>query len=145
MCIRDRDLNAILADLNRRTENAGERGTRCTALLSATLTAGTSRLADLAMVDPVTIEIDPEEPEYVSEDWDKGKGAATKVPGDEGNGKATAKITDDAANGAKTAEELALADAKQMIVRMPEQLRHCLLYTSPSPRDATLSRMPSSA
>ena len=23
--------------------------------------------------------------------------------------------------------------------------RHCLLYTSPSPRDATLSRMPSSA
>ena len=27
-----------------------------------------------------------------------------------------------------------------------EQLdRHCLLYTSPSPRDATLSRMPSSA
>ena len=24
-------------------------------------------------------------------------------------------------------------------------LRHCLLYTSPSPRDATLSRMPSSA
>ena len=26
-----------------------------------------------------------------------------------------------------------------------EQLMHCLLYTSPSPRDATLSRMPSSA
>ena len=25
------------------------------------------------------------------------------------------------------------------------QLRDCLLYTSPSPRDATLSRMPSSA
>ena len=25
------------------------------------------------------------------------------------------------------------------------QLKHCLLYTSPSPRDATLSRMPSSA
>ena len=24
-------------------------------------------------------------------------------------------------------------------------IRHCLLYTSPSPRDATLSRMPSSA
>ena len=24
-------------------------------------------------------------------------------------------------------------------------MRHCLLYTSPSPRDATLSRMPSSA
>ena len=26
-----------------------------------------------------------------------------------------------------------------------DQLRTCLLYTSPSPRDATLSRMPSSA
>ena len=26
-----------------------------------------------------------------------------------------------------------------------EQVSHCLLYTSPSPRDATLSRMPSSA
>ena len=25
------------------------------------------------------------------------------------------------------------------------QIKHCLLYTSPSPRDATLSRMPSSA
>ena len=27
----------------------------------------------------------------------------------------------------------------------PEQYSYCLLYTSPSPRDATLSRMPSSA
>ena len=27
----------------------------------------------------------------------------------------------------------------------PAMLDHCLLYTSPSPRDATLSRMPSSA
>ena len=26
-----------------------------------------------------------------------------------------------------------------------DQSKHCLLYTSPSPRDATLSRMPSSA
>ena len=25
------------------------------------------------------------------------------------------------------------------------EIRYCLLYTSPSPRDATLSRMPSSA
>ena len=28
---------------------------------------------------------------------------------------------------------------------LSEELRDCLLYTSPSPRDATLSRMPSSA
>ena len=29
--------------------------------------------------------------------------------------------------------------------RDPEKRKDCLLYTSPSPRDATLSRMPSSA
>ena len=31
------------------------------------------------------------------------------------------------------------------VVGMQRQLQFCLLYTSPSPRDATLSRMPSSA
>ena len=30
-------------------------------------------------------------------------------------------------------------------MQIVERFRHCLLYTSPSPRDATLSRMPSSA
>ena len=30
-------------------------------------------------------------------------------------------------------------------VEVSGDLQHCLLYTSPSPRDATLSRMPSSA
>ena len=29
--------------------------------------------------------------------------------------------------------------------RVQEQVAHCLLYTSPSPRDGLLSRMPSSA
>ena len=29
--------------------------------------------------------------------------------------------------------------------KLPEDYYNCLLYTSPSPRDATLSRMPSSA
>ena len=29
--------------------------------------------------------------------------------------------------------------------KLKDQARACLLYTSPSPRDATLSRMPSSA
>ena len=41
------------------------------------------------------------------------------------------------------------ADVKEDLVKMPRglarQLCSCLLYTSPSPRDATLSRMPSSA
>ena len=33
----------------------------------------------------------------------------------------------------------------QEIVKSQDKLQSCLLYTSPSPRDATLSRMPSSA
>ena len=36
-------------------------------------------------------------------------------------------------------------DMSFKIPRHPEQSTDCLLYTSPSPRDATLSRMPSSA
>ena len=32
-----------------------------------------------------------------------------------------------------------------MLDHMNDDYRGCLLYTSPSPRDATLSRMPSSA
>ena len=41
-------------------------------------------------------------------------------------------------------EGIELADEEAMEVET-EEYRHCLLYTSPSPRDATLSRMPSSA
>ena len=33
----------------------------------------------------------------------------------------------------------------QRTIAQASKIRHCLLYTSPSPRDATLSRMPSSA
>ena len=40
--------------------------------------------------------------------------------------------------------ELETDDGSNM-ERIIEQYGHCLLYTSPSPRDATLSRMPSSA
>ena len=31
------------------------------------------------------------------------------------------------------------------MLKTPDEFKACLLYTSPSPRDATLSRMPSSA
>ena len=46
--------------------------------------------------------------------------------------------------------ELALAQAENADERLsqgsaPDMCGICLLYTSPSPRDATLSRMPSSA
>ena len=118
----EEDLNAILADLKRRAENAG----RCTALLSATLTAGTSRLIDLAMTDPVTIEIDPEEPEYVGEGYaparaaerDDGLAAAANAAA----GGANANDRDDHPAARETA--LAKSDVKQMVMRMPEQLRH---------------------
>ena len=33
----------------------------------------------------------------------------------------------------------------QVLEKIDEYYKNCLLYTSPSPRDATLSRMPSSA
>ena len=44
----------------------------------------------------------------------------------------------------------ALNDISGLVSNMLREIelggeRHCLLYTSPSPRDATLSRMPSSA
>ena len=63
-------------------------------------------------------------------------------------------------SGAAQAQEAALCcpvdyDAKYLEIIPPEIIerdygcgdpsKYCLLYTSPSPRDATLSRMPSSA
>ena len=43
-------------------------------------------------------------------------------------------------------EYLAVNEPESMGVRLyPRNISICLLYTSPSPRDATLSRMPSSA
>ena len=39
----------------------------------------------------------------------------------------------------------AMLDSVKPAYREGTQGMHCLLYTSPSPRDATLSRMPSSA
>ena len=48
------------------------------------------------------------------------------------------------ANAAAT-EALASVGLSERLDLFPDQLSGCLLYTSPSPRDATLSRMPSSA
>jgi len=52
----------------------------------------------------------------------------------------------------KADEELKLApvdeseeERKKRLMAETHQLTHCLLYTSPSPRDRTRSRMPSSA
>ena len=41
---------------------------------------------------------------------------------------------------------LIFAEKKYLLIKRKEEpVKDCLLYTSPSPRDATLSRMPSSA
>ena len=47
----------------------------------------------------------------------------------------------------KDVEVFYLADTKRIPFgnKNSKEIRFCLLYTSPSPRDATLSRMPSSA
>ena len=43
------------------------------------------------------------------------------------------------------ASNLIKVDEHGKVLEGPEKANTCLLYTSPSPRDATLSRMPSSA
>ena len=46
---------------------------------------------------------------------------------------------------AKIQEEKKRKEFKQYLVSTMETKKYCLLYTSPSPRDRTRSRMPSSA
>ena len=48
-------------------------------------------------------------------------------------------------NEGMSPKEIMLQKKKAMIDQKIARDRNCLLYTSPSPRDATLSRMPSSA
>ena len=50
-----------------------------------------------------------------------------------------------AANASGDNYAFAYNDGELKITRAPLTITPCLLYTSPSPRDATLSRMPSSA
>ena len=42
-------------------------------------------------------------------------------------------------------EELEPEKLKSALLKLHRQFAHCLLYTSPSPRDLSTSRMPSSA
>ena len=44
-----------------------------------------------------------------------------------------------------TDNSLSKMDGQQLIDTIADQFQSCLLYTSPSPRDGLLSRMPSSA
>ena len=47
--------------------------------------------------------------------------------------------------GTKVSDRVALREPRTRAIRVAAVLLNCLLYASPSPRDATLSRMPSSA
>jgi len=77
----------------------------------------------------VTIEIDPEEPEYVSEGWSRGGAGDGAHDRRDAMGAAAAAMAGGGSGGdrdgvERTGEELATADVKQMMMRMPEQLRH---------------------
>ena len=72
--------------------------------------------------------------------------------GDEGKGNIVDLLTDQADavvrfQGGHNAGHTLVIDGKKTVLHLVPSgiLRPCLLYTSPSPRDATLSRMPSSA
>ena len=56
-----------------------------------------------------------------------------------------AGLRDVGENYAQEAVTKLAAVASEPVVHFVGRLQRCLLYTSPSPRDATLSRMPSSA
>ena len=51
-------------------------------------------------------------------------------------------------NGSQSPEQKEINALRKKVKQLEQEreiLKNCLLYTSPSPRDATLSRMPSSA
>ena len=107
----EEDLNAILAEIGKRTEGAS----LCTALLSATLTPGTARLAE-RMVDPVTIVIEPEKDDL-------------EIVGGDGSD------DDDGENGGGTMDVDGLKRMAKIMaggdrVRMPEGLNHTAVEVS---------------
>ena len=61
------------------------------------------------------------------------------------SGKPRVVVVGGGAGGATVARYIAKDSKGAIDVTLVEPSRTCLLYTSPSPRDATLSRMPSSA
>ena len=69
---------------------------------------------------------------------------AKQAEADEAKAKAEAEAAE-AKREAEEAKAKAEAEAKAAKEKAEKEAADCLLYTSPSPRDATLSRMPSSA
>ena len=92
-------------------------------------------------------------------DWDLAKRIAVRVAGEEPLSRSYVgdSLHNDFSEFTPLAEELVSAqtgltsaegDARARVIDregwIDANIRSCLLYTSPSPRDATLSRMPSS-
>ena len=61
------------------------------------------------------------------------------------NSDTSVKSTQETAPDVKESEEEQSDEEREPNVQDGPRYSYCLLYTSPSPRDATLSRMPSSA
>ena len=97
----------------------------------------------------------------LEEEWGVSAAAAVAVAGPAGGGDAAAPaeekdefdviLTGDGGKKIQVIKEvraitgLGLTEAKGLVEGAPKPLKDCLLYTSPSPRDLSTSRMPSSA
>ena len=76
--------------------------------------------------------------EYLSRLWDEIRDNTLKSI-------APALIHEEGNLVKRSIRDLYNKDIEEVLIEGDEAYKNCLLYTSPSPRDATLSRMPSSA
>ena len=106
--------------------------------LSPTELLAQLKLTKKAKANPAPVEAQPEA-------LDSATGAAVDAP-DAPDAEAEADVDGEAAAVAVAEPLLSTDDLSEVFDRVNSLLGDsCLLYTSPSPRDATLSRMPSSA
>ena len=92
---------------------------------------------------------EPQIPDWDSADWDKGAGLLPAIVQDAATGQVLmlGYMNREAAEMTVSSGKVTFfSRSKQRLWTKGEASGNtCLLYTSPSPRDATLSRMPSSA
>ena len=118
---------------------------RQTLLFSATFTQDIMNLARQWTFEPITVEIEPERVATASVDQKVYLVSSRE----------RFQVLMDLLNDPAVESVIIFANRRDQVRRLYEKLRKegvqcgmlsgCLLYTSPSPRDATLSRMPSSA
>ena len=110
--------------------------------------AAAERPAKAAASDPVKVEFFPADPEMFHSTIEKS--VANRMPADVDPNDPQAK-KDHFMMELLKAPALLLGEINARLknddngLAVSDRLSDCLLYTSPSPRDATLSRMPSSA